>query len=214
MCVYLYVYICGHFRPSLPPTRVLIPTPKHPQQEAVRKKAVMALQRFHSLHPQSIAHLDGAIRRALCDKDPSVMAATLCLLLDLIKCVTPGVLAGCIHTPTPQTNQLITHASPMLTNREDPQPYRDLVPSFVSILKQVVDQRLPRDYDYHRVPAPWVQVREIYIICIIHYKYIYVCVCVCVCVFSNGWGQATCDTSFLCALSYMSIYELNITFIC
>lgn len=59
----------------------------HPQQEAVRKKAVMALQRFHSLHPPSIAHLDGAIRRALCDKDPSVMAATLCLLLDLIKSV-------------------------------------------------------------------------------------------------------------------------------
>jgi AP-4 complex subunit epsilon-1 len=55
------------------------------QQELVRKKAVMALQRFHSLQPTSITHLDDKIRRALCDKDPSVMAAVLCLLLDLIK---------------------------------------------------------------------------------------------------------------------------------
>lgn len=58
------------------------------QQELVRKKAVMALQKFHSLQPQSIAHLDDRIRRTLCDKDPSVMAAVLCLLLDLIKYVT------------------------------------------------------------------------------------------------------------------------------
>jgi len=45
----------------------------------------MALQKFNSLQPNSISHLDDKIRRALCDKDPSVMAAVLCLLYDLIK---------------------------------------------------------------------------------------------------------------------------------
>ena len=98
----------------------------HPK-EHVRKKAVMALHRFHQRSPASVAHLQSKFRQMLCDKDPSVMAAALCALHDLIAV--------------------------------DPTPHKNLIPSFVSILKQIVEHRLPKSYDYHRVPAPFVQIK-------------------------------------------------------
>eukprot|EP00743_Colponemidia_sp_Colp-15_P002166 GILK01002351.1.p1 GENE.GILK01002351.1~~GILK01002351.1.p1 ORF type:complete len:1062 (-),score=193.43 GILK01002351.1:67-3252(-) len=106
----------------------------HPQ-EAVRKKAVMAMHRFYQLSNSSVAdHID-KLRRALCDKDPGVMGATLHVLHDMAK--------------------------------DTPQTFKDLIPSFVSILKQVTEHRLPREYDYHRMPAPWLQIRLLQILAIV-----------------------------------------------
>ncbi|XP_068655490.1 AP-4 complex subunit epsilon [Aristolochia californica] len=41
----------------------------------------------------------------------------------------------------------------------DVNSYKDLVVSFVSILKQVAERRLPKSYDYHQMPAPFIQIR-------------------------------------------------------
>lgn len=103
--------------------------------ELVRKKAVMAIHRFHQLNPDSVSEAGDALRRTLCDRDPSVMGATLCILHDLAEA-----------TPT---------------------DYKDLVPSFVSILKQITEHRLPREFDYHRIPAPWIQIRLLKILALL-----------------------------------------------
>ncbi|CAN0247289.1 unnamed protein product, partial [Hapterophycus canaliculatus] len=51
--------------------------------------------------------------------------------------------------------------------RVDATSYKDLVPSFVSILKQITEHRLPRDFDYHRMPAPWIQMRLLRILALL-----------------------------------------------
>ncbi|XP_002519936.2 AP-4 complex subunit epsilon [Ricinus communis] len=41
----------------------------------------------------------------------------------------------------------------------DVNSYKELVVSFVSILKQVAERRLPKSYDYHQMPAPFIQIK-------------------------------------------------------
>ena len=105
--------------------------------ETVRKKAIIALHRLHQLSPDVVTkeELVEKVRRALCDRDPAVMGATLNVIEALA--------------------------------RADVQPLRDLVPSLVSILKQICERRLPSDYDYHRIPAPWMQMKLVRILSVI-----------------------------------------------
>lgn len=51
--------------------------------------------------------------------------------------------------------------------RRSPEAHRDLLDSFTLILSQVIERRLPRTYDFHRTPAPWLQIRVIQIITVL-----------------------------------------------
>jgi len=51
--------------------------------------------------------------------------------------------------------------------QRDPEPHKNLTSSFVSVLKQVIDRRLPKSYEYHRTPAPFVQIKLLKILAIL-----------------------------------------------
>ncbi|XP_069046608.1 AP-4 complex subunit epsilon-1 isoform X2 [Lepisosteus oculatus] len=43
--------------------------------------------------------------------------------------------------------------------KENPGGFKDLTGSFITILRQVVGGKLPIDFNYHSVPAPWLQIQ-------------------------------------------------------
>ena len=111
----------------------------HPK-DLVRKKAVMALHRFQQLDPHHEGPLAGAdldkyYRQALCDKVPAEPQplgrvwpfynvgekgheSMLCMVQD------PSVMSAALCALL----EVVT---------VDPKPYKNLIPSFISILKQV-----------------------------------------------------------------------------
>jgi AP-4 complex subunit epsilon-1 len=109
---------------------------KH-QNALVRKKIIALIHTFYLLSATSVPNILEYAKEALCDRDPSVMGASLCLLHDMAK-----------------EDQCIPEL-------------KELTSSFVSILKQIVDHRLHRDFDYHRLPAPWIQIKILQILAIL-----------------------------------------------
>merc|ERR1719174_3672580 len=102
--------------------------------ETIRKKAIISLHRFHQISNDSVD------RVMINDKLRRVLCDR-----------DPSVMGSSLN--------VIDCLSSV-----DPSPFKDLVPSLVSILKQIIEHRLPTDFDYHRVPAPWMQMKIIRII--------------------------------------------------
>ncbi|XP_076983988.1 AP-4 complex subunit epsilon-1 isoform X2 [Tamandua tetradactyla] len=114
-------------REMIPAVLPLIEDKLQHSKEIIRRKAVLALYKFHLIAPNQVQHIHIKFRKALCDRDVGVMAASLHIYLRMIK--------------------------------ENSSGYKDLTGSFVAILKQVVGGKLPIDFNYHSVPAPWLQIQ-------------------------------------------------------
>uniref|UniRef100_A0A250Y6M0 AP-4 complex subunit epsilon n=1 Tax=Castor canadensis TaxID=51338 RepID=A0A250Y6M0_CASCN len=114
-------------REMIPAVLPLIEDKLQHSKEIIRRKTVLALYKFHLIAPNQVQHIHIKFRKALCDRDVGVMAASLHIYLRLIK--------------------------------ENSSGYKDLTGSFVTILKQVVGGKLPVDFNYHSVPAPWLQIQ-------------------------------------------------------
>ncbi|PNW83178.1 hypothetical protein CHLRE_06g310000v5 [Chlamydomonas reinhardtii] len=110
---------------------VVVERLRHPK-EHVRKKAVMALHWFGGLDPRR----EGPLAGVELDKHFRTM---LCDKDPAVMSAALCALHECI--------------------KGDPRPYKNLIPSFTSILKQVSEHRLPKTYDYHRFPAPFIQIK-------------------------------------------------------
>ncbi len=55
--------------------------------------------------------------------------------------------------------------------QQEPATHKDLCPSFVSILKQIIENRLPREFDYHKV-----------CVCVfLRFSVGFMCLCACAC---------------------------------
>ncbi|CAG8578175.1 3787_t:CDS:10 [Paraglomus occultum] len=48
--------------------------------------------------------------------------------------------------------------------QDKPEKYKDIVPTLISKLEQVIDRWLPRAYDYHGASAPWIQIKLVRIL--------------------------------------------------
>ena len=120
---------------------------QHPKY-MVRQKAVMAMHRmWHKNH--SAVDIQRVLRASLCDQKPSVMAAALCCFQEVLRTTldeTKKKTSSLIGSPEEEAQTQFAKAN---TN---------LVPAFVQILWQVIEHRLPKSFDYHGVPAPWLQV--------------------------------------------------------
>lgn len=43
--------------------------------------------------------------------------------------------------------------------QKDANSCKDMTDTFVKIQKNIIDGKLPRDFYYHSVPAPWIQLK-------------------------------------------------------
>lgn len=104
------------------------------ESATLRKKAIIALHRFYQLAPEVMTR----------EELRGHLERALCDK-------DPAVMGSSLN---------VIEAVAVV----DPASLKHIVPSLVAILKQIGDRRLPAEYDYHRLPAPWMQLKIVRIL--------------------------------------------------
>ena len=52
-------------------------------------------------------------------------------------------------------------ASYLSSCQVNPSGYKDLVSGFISLQKAVLERKIAKEYDYHGVAAPWIQMKNL-----------------------------------------------------
>ncbi|XP_067004637.2 AP-4 complex subunit epsilon-1 isoform X2 [Anabrus simplex] len=99
------------------------------QNEFVRSKAVIALHHFLKVCPDQCYHYIVNVKALLSDKDPGVVAVVLQFLVDAVQ---------------------INQTTPVLV--------AELAPALVQIQQQILEGKLPHEYTYRGLHAPWMQI--------------------------------------------------------
>lgn len=66
-------------------------------REIIRRKAVLALYKFYLIAPNQVQHIHNKFRKALCDKDPGVMTASLHIYLQMIQVIQVFFFLSCLN---------------------------------------------------------------------------------------------------------------------
>jgi len=132
-------------------------------RDSVRKKAVVCLHAFINKAPDITTHVTPLLHKSLCDRDPGVVWAVLHIIYDLAKvlCDQYGML---FPIDTMRNNAITSQLQysdidlQRLHFQTNPQEHQHLIPTLVNILDQIVSRKLTAEYEYHTVPAPWLQI--------------------------------------------------------
>ncbi|PSN42024.1 hypothetical protein C0J52_08244 [Blattella germanica] len=111
--------------------------------EYIRSKAVIALHHFFRISPQLCHPYVNRVKLLLGDKDPGVVAYVLQFILEVAQSLT-----------------LLTYWVLTIIRflQDTPHVVMDIIPALVKIQHQILDGRLPEEFKYSGLNAPWMQI--------------------------------------------------------
>lgn len=118
----------------------------HHHKANIRKKALMVMYKLYEIRQNTTDKIDQ--NRTLNQYNISILSLCQEALSDSnAQVMNSGVIV--LHELMGKYNLLNTHRIELCS----------LVPSLLSILTQISENRLGSSYIYHRIPAPWIQIR-------------------------------------------------------